>query len=568
MATDNPLNDNFRQFRMEYDKRIAANFVAKQSGKQLSTEDFTTAEKQKLASLTGGASTVSYSDATTTASGLMSANDKTKLNGIDTNAQVNVIESIKIDGSTLHVNNKVVDISLSGKVDKVNGKQLSTEDYTTAEKNKLAAINTSQFVTVVSGKQLSTNDYTDAEKNKLASISVTNGNVDVDTSLFVLKENGKGLSTNDFTDAEKNKLASLTSGVSYSDATTTASGLMSKDDKISLNQIATKVLAEFNEVRLTGNDADGQSSATDGGTIYLQGGNGKQYGDSGNGGIIKLNGGTPNYGASASLYGDGGSIDLRGYNGGLINLSAYPSDTDRGNGGTIDLSPNGSIKGDIYFSGTPTFLNGANGLSTTYTLPTASTSIKGGIKVGNGLTMTNEYLGLASTISVYNNVSGGRINLTGITSGSNGGVIDLSGVAGSDVDDPSGVGGTILASGSAGGVIDLTPDGSIKGNIFFTDTPTFLNGANGLSISGGISYSEATSLTSGLMSANDKIKLDGIDTSKFVTVVSGKGLSTEDYTTADKNKLASLTGGVDSLLSSSVYIPSAAFDSIMANFTA
>ena len=55
-------------------------------------------------------------------------------------------------------------------------------------------------------------------------------------------------------------------------------------------------------------------------------------------------------------------------------------------------------------------------------------------------------------------------------------------------------------------------------------------------------YSEATSLQSGLMSANDKIKLDGIDTSKFVTVVSGKGLSTEDYTTAEKEKLASLTG--------------------------
>ena len=33
------------------------------------------------------------------------------------------------------------DLLLNGKVDKVDGKQLSTNDYTTAEKNKLASLN-------------------------------------------------------------------------------------------------------------------------------------------------------------------------------------------------------------------------------------------------------------------------------------------------------------------------------------------------------------------------------------------------------------------------------------------
>ena len=51
------------------------------------------------------------------------------------------INSISVDGTTQTIDkNKNVNIVLSGKVDKVSGKQLSTEDYTTAEKNKLAGI--------------------------------------------------------------------------------------------------------------------------------------------------------------------------------------------------------------------------------------------------------------------------------------------------------------------------------------------------------------------------------------------------------------------------------------------
>lgn len=214
MATDNPLNDNFRQFRMEYDTRIAQKYVAKENGKGLSTNDFTDADKQKLATLTGGASGVSYSDATTLASGLMSANDKAKLNGIANSAQVNTIETIKIDGSPLPITNKSVDISLSGKVDKVSGKQLSTEDYTTTEKQKLAAIDTSKYVLKDGSKILSDNNYTTAEKQKLAAI---------DTSKYVTIVSGKGLSTEDYTTAEKQKLASLTSGTNYTLPTASAS---------------------------------------------------------------------------------------------------------------------------------------------------------------------------------------------------------------------------------------------------------------------------------------------------------------------------------------------------------
>lgn len=52
------------------------------------------------------------------------------------------INIINVDGTPLPIDptTKSVDIDLSGKVDKVSGKGLSTNDYTTAEKNKLAML--------------------------------------------------------------------------------------------------------------------------------------------------------------------------------------------------------------------------------------------------------------------------------------------------------------------------------------------------------------------------------------------------------------------------------------------
>ena len=142
-----------------------ANKVDKVTGKGLSTNDYTTAEKNKLAGIAESANNYSLPDATsstkggvkigsnisvssgtisltkdnvtnalgytppttnttynvasTSADGLMSSSDKTKLNGIAENAQVNVIESVKVDGTALSVTDKAVNIDLSGKIDKV-----------------------------------------------------------------------------------------------------------------------------------------------------------------------------------------------------------------------------------------------------------------------------------------------------------------------------------------------------------------------------------------------------------------------------------------------------------------
>lgn len=83
-----------------------ANKVDKEAGKGLSANDYTDAEK-------------------------------TKLSGIAANAQVNVIETVKVNGTALTPSSKVVNIDLSGKVDKVSGKGLSTNDFTDAYKSKV-----------------------------------------------------------------------------------------------------------------------------------------------------------------------------------------------------------------------------------------------------------------------------------------------------------------------------------------------------------------------------------------------------------------------------------------------
>ena len=110
---------------------LFANKVDKETGKGLSTNDYTASEKTKLSGIATGAqvnvlegiqvngATVSPTNkianipvATTSAAGAMSASDKEKLDGIDTSADVNVIESIKVNGTAQAVTNKAVDISV------------------------------------------------------------------------------------------------------------------------------------------------------------------------------------------------------------------------------------------------------------------------------------------------------------------------------------------------------------------------------------------------------------------------------------------------------------------------
>ncbi len=82
------------------------------------------------------------------------------------------------------------------KVDKIEGKGLSANDYTDEAVAEVAKI--ANKVDKIEGKGLSTNDYTDSDKAEVAKIA---GKVD--------KADGKGLSTNDYTDSDKAEVAKI-----------------------------------------------------------------------------------------------------------------------------------------------------------------------------------------------------------------------------------------------------------------------------------------------------------------------------------------------------------------------
>jgi uncharacterized protein (TIGR02145 family) len=95
--------------------------------------------------------------------------------------------------------------ALNTKVDKVSGKELSTNDYSTAEKTKLAAI---------TGTNTGDQDLsTFATTTQLAS-KANSSDVAASLATKVDKEIGKGLSSNDYTTAEKTKLAAISGNVS------------------------------------------------------------------------------------------------------------------------------------------------------------------------------------------------------------------------------------------------------------------------------------------------------------------------------------------------------------------
>ena len=178
---------------------------------------------------------------TTSSDGLMSVADKKKLDGIDTGANKITVDTSLSSTSTNPVQNKVVNSAISNlntlvgdtsvstqitnavanKVDKVSGKGLSANDYTTTEKNKLAGIsenaevNQNAFSNVVVG---STTISADSKTDTLTLVAGNNVTLTPD-------------STND-------KITIAAKDTTYKAATTSSDGLMSAYDKSKLDGIA------------------------------------------------------------------------------------------------------------------------------------------------------------------------------------------------------------------------------------------------------------------------------------------------------------------------------------------
>ena len=159
----------------------------------------------------------SHSNATASASGFMSNSDKSKLDGVETGANKTVVDTALSSTSTNPVQNKTVNSALDNKVDKVTGKGLSTNDYTTDEKTKLAGIAT--------GANKYTHPSYTAKSSGLYKVAVdSTGHISGTTAVAKADITALGIPSTNTT---------------YVNATTSTAGLMSTTDKSKLDGIAT-----------------------------------------------------------------------------------------------------------------------------------------------------------------------------------------------------------------------------------------------------------------------------------------------------------------------------------------
>lgn len=187
-------------------------------GKQLSDENYTSAEKIKVSGVGDGAQVVS----------VVAGSNVTVDNTDPQNPIVSSTGGGSTDwggiGGTLSNQTDLQD-ALDDKVDAVAGKQLSEEDYTTVEKTKLSGVGDgAQVVSVVAGANV-TVDNTDPQ-NPIVSASGTIGTswgsiggtlsdqTDLQNALDgkVNTVAGKQLSDENYTLAEKNKLSGVGDG--------------------------------------------------------------------------------------------------------------------------------------------------------------------------------------------------------------------------------------------------------------------------------------------------------------------------------------------------------------------
>ena len=136
------------------------NKVDKVDGKQLSTEDYTTEEKTKLESLHNYDDTTVKADIASNTEAIETEVTRAKtaekvnadaISALDTAYKAaDATLDTKIDAEVTRATNaeSTLDTKIDTKVDKVDGKQLSTEDYTTEEKAKLAGLENYDDTTV------------------------------------------------------------------------------------------------------------------------------------------------------------------------------------------------------------------------------------------------------------------------------------------------------------------------------------------------------------------------------------------------------------------------------------
>lgn len=174
--------------------------------------------------------------ASLTANGLMSKEDFAKLQGIEAGAQVNKIETItkRVELNVVNKNVTIPEDVAIGPNEPTNDEIIwmdTDEDYDFTFDGYSKVDADARFVHQVEGKDLSTNDYSNADKNK-----VDNLNSYVTSGSFVQDANNAAITLNikdPVTDNNSNQVLTINK------ATTTTAGVMSAADKTKLDAALT-----------------------------------------------------------------------------------------------------------------------------------------------------------------------------------------------------------------------------------------------------------------------------------------------------------------------------------------
>ena len=590
------------------------NKVDKVEGKGLSTEDYTTAEKEKLATLTNYNDTEIKADITklqssvgTLQSDVSTAKENistlqedvtgiegnvstltqsvstldTTVDGLNTTVEGLETDVTELQGTVSDVEETVgtLQTNLNNKVDKVQGKGLSTNDFTNAYKTKLDGLNNYDDTTVkqditelqtdVSALETTVGNHTKSIETNTTDITTLKGSVQtLQTNLGnkVDKVTGKGLSTNDYTTTEKNKLA----------------GIEANANNYTLPKASGTVLGGIKIGKNLNIDENGVVSATDTNTTYttMKGATSSTAGTSG---LVPA----PQQGQQNSfLKGDGtwGTVESATYGEATQDQSGLMSASDKTKLDNIEANANN------------------------YTLPVATTTRLGGVKAGNNITISGDgTISATDTNTTYDVMEGATSEANGQsglvpapTQGqqtrflrgdgtwqvptnttytnatqSKDGLMSsedktkLDGIAknANNYVHPTTPGNKHIPSGgSTGQVLKWSADGTA---VWGTDNNT--------------TYTNATTSKAGLMSATDKTKLDSLQNFDDSTIqknigdlqssvstlensvntieeslddkvdkVSGKQLSTNDYTTTEKNKLSGIATGATKVEKSNI----------------
>lgn len=174
--------------------------------------------------------------ASLTANGLMSKEDFAKLQGIEAGAQVNKIETItkRVELNVVNKNVTIPEDVAIGPNEPTNEEIIwmdTDEDYVFKFDGYSKVDADARFVHQVEGKDLSTNDYSNADKNKVDNLNsyVTSGSFTQDANNAAITLNIK----DPVTDNNSNQVLTINK------ATTTTAGVMSAADKTKLDAALT-----------------------------------------------------------------------------------------------------------------------------------------------------------------------------------------------------------------------------------------------------------------------------------------------------------------------------------------